>query len=451
MKKVFVLLFLISCFCSLGSDTDANALPAFPGAEGFGSTTPGGRGGRVIEVTNLNESGAGSFREACLASGPRIVVFRTGGLIQLYSDIEITNPFITIAGQTAPGDGITIKGAPLRIYTHDVIIRALRMRIGDSSGSDSDNRDGLVIGSNVDPPQTYNIIVDHSSVSWSLDENFSTYRPCHDITFQWCIASEALRHGEGSESYGFLIGQDSTNISIHHCLLASNKDRSPLLYYNSQTEVINNLIYNWRAYATRLYSGANIIGNFYKTGPNWTGGKGIAIEDVAGVKVFVKDNVAPGRETNVGDDWLAVNDANNASQPHRSQAMVIQPSGIKTNNPMEVYELVLNNTGAISPRRDAVDQRVVQSVRDGTGNHIVSQDEVGGWPTYDPGQPPTDTDHDGMPDAWELAHGLDPNNPSDANADRNGEGYTNIEEYINSLISMPGVALPAPENVRVVY
>jgi pectate lyase len=445
MRKSFVLLFLIPCFCFLGSAAVANALPAFPGAEGFGSTTPGGRGGRVIEVTNLNDAGAGSFREACLASGPRIVVFRVGGRIQLQSDVEFHNPFITIAGQTAPGGGICISGAPLRVYTHDVIIRGLRLRLGDSS-----QRDGLVIGSSADPEIAYNIIVDHCSVSWSLDENISTWRPCHDITFQWCISSEALLHDEGGtmESYGVLIGDNATNVSVHHCLIAHNKDRSPIMGSNSRSEVINNLVYNWRWWGTSTKPNArvNVIGNYYKTGPNWTGGKGVGLQYSDGVTLFVKGNIGPGREADTGDDWLVVN----GSDTNRSLTAVISLSGIRTNNAADVYELVLNNAGATFPAIDAVDQRIIKSVRDGTGKHIASQNEVGGWPIYNPGQPSTDTDHDGMPDAWELAHGLDPNNLADANADRDGDGYTNIEEYINSLITMPGVALPAPSNVRIV-
>jgi hypothetical protein len=445
MKTIFIILFIISCFCSLGSATDASALPAFPGAEGFGSTTPGGRGGRVIEVTILDDSGPGSFREACMASGARTVVFRVGGRIQLQSDIEIRNPFITIAGQTAPGGGICISGAPLRVYTHDVIIRGLRLRLGDSSA-----RDGLVIGSSADPEIAYNIIVDHCSVSWSMDENISTWRPCHDITFQWCISSEALLHDEGGtmESYGFLIGDNATNVSVHHCLIAHNKDRSPLLGLNSRSEVVNNLVYNWRWWgtATKPSARGNVIGNYYKAGLNWTGGKGVGLQYTDGVTLFVKGNIGPGREADTGDDWLVVN----GSDANRSLSAVISPSGIRTSNAADIYELVLNNAGANVPARDAVDQRVVKSVRDGTGNHISSQNQVGGWPVYDSGTPPTDTDHDGMPDAWELAHGLAPSNPADANADRNGDGYTNIEEYINGLIAMPGGAPLAPLNLRVV-
>lgn len=427
---------LLTNFCAVGT-TIAAGVPAFPGAEGFGSLTPGGRGGRVIEVTNLNASGPGSFLEACEASGPRIVVFRTGGTIEVNADIEIKNPYITIAGQTAPGDGICIKGAALRIPTHDVIIRGLRIRVGDNpDGPNPDQRDGIGIDNPNEP--TYNIIVDHCSLSWSLDENFATCWVSHDITLQWCIISEALLAPD-DESYGVLIGTNSNNISVHHCLLAHNKDRSPLVNANATAEFINNVIYNWRWYATRMYSGGNIIGNYYKPGPNWTGGKGIVVEDIAGVKIFVKDNIGPGKESNTGDDWLAVN----AADTHRSATTVTQPSGITPEDTSGIYEPILHNAGALNPSRDSVDARIVQSVRDGTGKLIWSQDEVGGWPTYNVGQPLTDTDHDGMPDAWELAHGFNPNTPSDGSQSTSGDGYTNIENYINSLIpSTKSIAAP---------
>jgi len=266
------------------------ALPAFPGAEGYGANTIGGRGGRVIEVTNLNAEGPGSFREAVEASGPRIVVFRVGGMIDITDKIVIRNPFITIAGQTTPGDGISIGGGSyLVILTHDVIVRGLRVRVGDNpDGPRPGGRDGIQIyGSNV--------IIDHCSVSWAIDENFSLKRFCHDITIP----------------------------------------------------------------------------------------------------------------------------------------------GITTHPATEAYDLVLDNAGAIAPRRDAVDKRVIQSVRDNTGSIIDSQDDVGGWPTYARGTAPVDSDHDGMPDDWEKSHGLNPNDLSDSSGvDIDTRGYTNIEVYINGLFTL---------------
>jgi len=438
----FSLVLSISTF--LLSPTNAEGLPAFPGAEGFGSMTIGGRGGKVMEVTNLNNDGLGSLRAACEASGPRIVVFRTGGTIILDNDIEIEDPYITVAGQTAPGDGICIRRAAIRIYTHDVIIRGLRIRVGDESGGPpADNRDGLGIANSEMAP--YNIIVDHCSISWGLDENVATWYACHHITFQWCIVSEAIL--TDGDSYGMIIGDYSDNISVHHNLFAHNKDRSPLLKNNTTAEVINNVVYNWRWYATRTYSNANIIGNFYKTGSNWTGGKGVAIDDIEGVKIFVLDSIGPGRVTNTGDNWLAVN----GLETHRSDLRVISQSNVRIDNVEDIFALVIGNAGATAPRKDTVDQRIIQSVLDGTGAIITSQGEVGGWPVYNPGQAPVDSDHDGMPDSWELARGLNPNASTDANQDRNGDGYTNIEEYINGLIPLPsdGTKPSGPKNLRI--
>jgi pectate lyase len=450
MKRISSLGILFLCFVALqsiplGGDSVSAAanLPAFPGAQGYGSTTSGGRGGRVIEVTNLNDEGPGSFREACAASGARIIVFRTGGTIRALSDIEVRNPYVTIAGQTAPGDGICIRGAALRIPTHDVIVRSLRIRVGDdANGPDLMNRDGIGIDNSSTPP--YNIIIDHCSVSWSGDENFATWWPCHDITFQWCITSESLLQPD-DESYGMLIGDEATNVSVHHCLIANNKDRSPLVgFVKANIEVVNNLVYNWRWYGSRMYAGANLIANHYKPGPNWTGGLGIAPEDVSGLSIYVKDNIGPGREANTGDDWLIVS----GSDGHRSATVLGQLSGMKIDKVEDVYELVLNNAGALAPSRDAVDLRIVQSVRAGTGAHIKTQDQVGGWPTYSAGQAPADTDHDGMPDAWETSHGLNPSDATDGNKDADGDGYTNVEQYLNGLIPVAGTAVAAPKNLR---
>ena len=249
MLNFVIILFNLLCFISISRAQ----IPAFPGAEGFGSFTPGGRGGKIIEVTNLNPTGKGSFRSACEASGPRIIIFRTGGTISLIKNIRIKNPYVTIAGQTAPGDGICIKGAAIIIETHDVILRGLRIRIGDDiSGPNPENRDGIGIENKNNPP--YNIIIDHCSISWAVDENVSVWYATHDITFQWCIISEALNksiHPKGSHSMGMLFGAPEgsvnrpKNISIHHNLFAHNQDRNPKIAGANFCEIINNVIYNF--------------------------------------------------------------------------------------------------------------------------------------------------------------------------------------------------------------
>ena len=438
---LIILIFLVAGNCiNAPVISVAHEIPAFPGAEGFGSTTRGGRGGRVIEVTNLNDGGPRSFREACEATAPRIVVFRTGGVIKINSDIRITHPFITIAGQAAPGGGIAIRGATLRIDTHDVIIRGLRIRVGDDpDGPDPSERDGVTIANPSNPP--YNIIFDHCSVSWAIDENVSTWQKCNNITFQWCIVSEGLNnsiHPKGKHSMGLLLGRDAAeNISVHHNLFAHHRGRQPLVQSGTKTEFINNLVYNWEATATDLTGAAqiNIIGNFYKSGldtPAEDGakGKGVFSQDDEGLSVYVSGNIGPGRPTNSGDDWLITD----GDEQYRSLTPVVAGSRITTYPVEQLLDLILENAGAVTPTRDEVDLRVVKSVRDGNGRVIDSQDEVGGWPKMAHGVPPVDSDHDGMPDEWEASLDLNPNDARDGGMDRNGDGYTNIEEYLNSLI-----------------
>jgi pectate lyase len=419
-------------------------LPAFPGAEGFGSTTPGGRGGRVIEVTNLDEAGPGSFRAALESSGPRIVIFRVGGTIKATKAFAIDSPFITIAGQTAPGSGITLRGAPVVIRTHDVVVRGLRVRIGDRLGGNLVAPDGIRIeGSNSSP--AYNIIIDHCSISWAIDENLSTYSNVSDVTIQWNISSEALKrsvHPKGVHSMGLLINYNAQRISIHHNLFAHNDKRNPKLAGNTATEVINNVIYNWGDLATHMandkyklaWSFANIIGNIYKPGADTKLAEGIEIESNVntGAKVYIHGNINEGMASGSPDDWATVA----GSAEYRSPVPVLPPSGITTQSAYVAYDLVLEYAGATSPMRDEIDERVVQSVRDSTGRQIDSQQEVGGWVEMKGGKPPLDTDHDGMPDKWEVAHGLDPHNGADGST-LAPSGYTHVEVYINELIRIP--------------
>jgi pectate lyase len=421
-------------------------LLAFPGAEGFGRFTVGGRGGIVRRVTNLNASGTGSLRAALEdnATSPTIVVFDTGGIIELAHDITVRNSYVTIAGQTAPGDGICIKGAALRIEdVHDVIVRGLRIRVGDGNYTDDpDNRDALVLASNSPSTPVYNVIVDHCSFSWASDENVSTFGAVHDVTFSWNIIAEPLMVPD-NDGYGLLVGGNSTNISVHHNLFAGNRNRSPQIHYAANAEVINNLVYNWRWYALRVYGESGHTGgkvtalaNYYKPGPEWTYGPGIAAENVPGWQpsLYVKDNVSPpDRSINSGDDWLAVG-GNETSQ--RANAPTLSPSGVTLTSVDDAYWLILDNAGATHPARDRVDTRILADVRMGTGAFIESQNETGGYPSYSAGTPLLDTDADGMPDIFELAHGLDINS-DDSLGDYNGDGRTNIEEYINSLIIAP--------------
>lgn len=433
----------------------AQGLPAFPGAVGFGSTTIGGRGGRVIEVTNLNASGPGSFREACEASGPRIVIFRTGGTITLKSNIDIVNPYITIGGQTAPGDGISIRGATIHVMTHDVIIRSLRVRVGDDpTGPNPDNRDGIQISNSRTP--VYNVIIDHCSVSWGIDENISIWYSAHDITIQNSISSEGLYnsiHSEGSHSKGALFGDEVSNVTFIGNLLAHNHERNPR-FRSTNTIIVNNVVYDRRWMATRIDAGSelqkiSIIGNVYKKGPEETFNKSIYIEGVyPGSQIYIDDNDCT---TDAMPSSTPCYEEHVNGDPFVNIDPISWPSGLVARSSDGVLQWVLANVGAYPNNRDSVDTRIISDVQNGTGGLIDSQGEVGGWPTLEAGTPPPDKDHDGMPDTWETARGLDPNDSSDGNKDRNGDGYTNVEEYINGLIPMVSNEVPSsPKNLRLI-
>lgn len=418
-------------------------LPAFPGAEGFGSKTKGGREGKVIEVTNLYPDGPGSFRDACQTTGPRIIVFRTGGIIKVNKPIIIKSPWVTIAGQTAPGDGICIQGADLIIATHDVIVRGLRVRVGDSPDDpDAEGRDGIEITNYNFPP--YNVIVDHCSVSWAIDENMTTWYPCRDITFQWCITSEALDaslHPKGPHSKGMLIGPGADGISIHHNLFAHNVERNPLVSVDTKSEIVNNVIYNWRSRGLNLGNcypehseKSDVIGNYFIKGPN-SNNLPFQISDCwKNSMVYVRGNLGPGRLTDDVDEWMIVR--NDVGLQIKASEPVIE-SFMKTYHPaLTAYQLVLEKAGAILPQRDIIDSRIINDVKNRTGRIIDSQNEVGGWPVYNPGTPPSDNDHDGMPNDWEIKNGLNPDFYTDRlYIDLSPEGYTNIEVYINGLFN----------------
>lgn len=447
--------------------TEKAALPAFPGAEGFGSTTRGGRGGRVIEVTTIQAEGPGSFREACETAGPRIIVFRVGGTILLDKNIEITEPYLTIAGQTAPGDGICLRGASLLVATHDVIIRGLRIRVGDDpKGPNPDERDGLRIGALSGPEMLAmqnecfpadataprkdvpniicNVIIDHCSVSWGIDENMDITFPAHDITVQWCVNSEALSwsiHSKREHSKAFLIHDHCKRVTVHHNLFVHNKDRHPMLKGDTEGEVINNVVWNYLFKATLLSDSensgpyrANVIGNYYIKGPRvyQDPAEVMLLSPKKGSLVYVKGNIGAGRPDDTMDEWAVVNE----SREFQSREFAVSPSGVTAQPAAEARDLVLKFAGATVPRRDAVDERIVKCVGDRSGTFINSQNQVGGWPEMKGGPAPDDADHDGMPDEWEKARGLNPADPADGSA-LTASGYSMVEEYINSLIPMP--------------
>ena len=438
-------------------------LPAFPGAEGFGACTPGGRGGRVIEVVNLNPSGPGSLDAACRAKGPRIVVFRVSGLINRAP--SVTEPFITIAGQTAPGDGICLRNTPFYVATHDVVIRYLRSRVGDHPlGRNAEARESIhITGKGV-----RNVIVDHCSFSWSPDVNATTWGAHRDVTIQWCLITEGLRdsiHQKGARAKGMLLGCDSNTISVHHCLFAHNLDRNPYINQRrSKTASIldlrNNVVYSSER-KLHAHGGGNAlfnyVGNLILRGPNGVG-RGPAFWLVKyghSPKVYAADNIWPGMTSGADARWRAVRPIERPRPPELPvSARLAGPAPaprVTTLPASQLLEVVLNNAGCTRPVRDVVDDRVIAEVRARGGRTIDSQRDVGGWPTYASAKPPADTDRDGMTDVWEKRHGFNPKDPADGPKDLDGDGYTNVEEFLNlTNPAKPDTGAAAPQRPVVV-
>lgn len=504
MKKIFYLFIplLFSAFLKhekndlkgyknqLSSSNFLMEIPAFPGAEGFGKFATGGRGGQVIYVTNLNDSGVGSLRAAVEASGARIVVFKVSGIITLTRDLKISNGNITIAGQTAPGDGICLKNYSVSVAANNVIIRFMRFRMGDEAQHEGDAIGGRFRN---------NIIVDHCSMSWSTDECVSFYNN-DDTTVQWCIISESLRnsvHGKGGHGYGGIWG--GKNASFHHNLLAHHDSRNARLgeYAGSVyaltdlVDIRNNVIYNWGHNST--YGGeamnVNMINNYYKPGPSTLANngttkngriisidknkvKGTQVYDMWG-KFYVNGNYVDGNTNATNDNWTygvynqfhgsytsytgTCKDSNGntisceytipVSEADKTAMRLITPldvqENVTTHSAVEAYSKVLSYGGA-SLVRDVIDTRIVSETENGTYTYtgsngstngiIDTQSDVGGWPAYNSTAAPSDTDGDGMPDAWEDTNGLDKNDASDGISTSLDGNYTNVEVYINSLV-----------------
>jgi len=445
-------------------------LPAFPGAEGFGAATEGGRFGRIVFVTNLADTTdvnspdyPGSFRWAVdhvWKMDPlnpygerRIVVFRVGGIINLADRLIVRNPYITIAGQTAPGDGILLKGDTFEIATHDVIVRGIRVRVGDQ-GTPNCCRDGINVGTYYATSDVYNVIVDHSSISWAVDENFSVWsessdsHTVHDITVQWNIISQGLYDSihvdEGvvdgttdPHSMGLIIGNRGRNITAHHNLLALNDGRNPRVDGIDGAEILNNLIYDWGFAALEFGEGTtrtHILGNYFKAGASSASNE-ISIPDLISAQslIFSSDNIVDDRRSAPESENIRVVSPESFSFADKT---VFQESGVTVTTPQAAYEAVLNNAGAIVPKRDSIDRQIIDDVINGTGSRIDSQSEMGGWPVILGAPYPQDTDGDGIPDEWEIENGSDPNDPYDASNYklRASSGYTWIEEYVNSKL-----------------
>lgn len=438
-------------------------LPAFPGAEGFGKYVTGGRGGRVIYVTTLNDDNSpGSLRHAVNQTGPRIILFKVSGNIKLLNVLNINNGDITIAGQTAPGDGITIRDYSVRINADNVILRYLRFRLGDETNQENDAIWGR---------DHKNIMIDHCTMSWSTDECASFYDN-ENFTMQWCLLSESLKnsiHGKGAHGYGGIWG--GQNASFHHNLLAHHDSRNPRLngsrYSNqSGSELVdfrNNVIYNWGNNTVYGAEGGNynLVNNYFKSGPATAANRYRILQPYAddgknnqpsGVfaKFYIRGNFVAGSDANSLNNWLAVSLHSTFAtyapgitlDDLKSETIFLQPEGT-THSAEAAFQKVTEYAGA-SLKRDTADRRIAGEVTSGavtyvsggngsTNGIIDTQSAVGGWPELHTLPPPDDTDYDGMPDTWELSNGLDKNNPNDARLTSVEGNYPNIETYINSL------------------
>ncbi|MFL1012165.1 pectate lyase family protein [Flavisericum labens] len=429
---------------------------AFPDAEGYGRFAIGGRGGKVVEVTNLNDSGPGSFREAVTKDiGPRTVVFNVSGNIELKSRLVIGQPYITVAGQTAPGDGITITRAPVGLTGDDGIVRFLRVRIG--SGTTFDGM-GLT-GANFS-------IIDHCSISWTIDESFSS-RGAHHITLQRTLISEALNVAghdkyEGGKMHGYAATIGGDIGSFHHNLLAHNYGRNWSMggglngdgYYSGRLDIRNNVVYNWGHRTTD--GGAhevNFVNNYYKPGPS-TDLFFALTADHEGVgkgsqRYFFEGNIMPGHfDVDTQEKGRRSKIKNNEIVEY--ETFVDEPffeSFIETQSAKAAYKNVLSDVGATQPKLDDQDKRIIEETLKGTYTHKGSKSglpgmvdtelDAGGFPDYTSEMRPEnwDTDHDGLPNWWEEAHGLNMNSElgdfSDSNNDDDKDGFTQLEDYLN--------------------
>lgn len=446
------------------SSVFAQDLPAFPGAEGFGKYTTGGRGGKVICVTNLEDNTLpGSFRYAVSQPGARIVIFKVSGTIQLKSNLNISSGNLTVAGQTAPGDGICLRDYTVEVKADNVIIRYMRFRLGDVAMQQNDCIWGR---------DQSNIILDHCTMNWSTDECASFYDN-KNFTMQWCLVGESLRnsvHDKGSHGYGGIWGGQKA--SFHHNLIVCNDNRNPRFcgsrYTNrpdlEMVDFRNNVVYNWGANSAYAAEGGsyNLVNNYYKAGPATPSSKKSRIiqpyPDVgantqpAGIygKFYVNGNVTTGSASVTADNWLGVDAASQFStygitKNELKSAAEFPVAPITTHTAEIAYQKVLAFAGACLVR-DTVEKRIVHDVAAGTAtvmdggngstNGIIdTQTAVGGWPVLKSLPAPEDTDNDGMPDTWEVANGLNRNDPSDARLSTVDGKYPNLEVYLNSLVS----------------
>lgn len=469
MKKryTWILYIMLWMICPAMAET----LPAFPGADGHGRYVTGGRGGKILHVTNLNEDGEGSLRWAVNQEGARTIVFDVSGTIELKSRLEIRNDNVTIAGQTAPGDGICIKDYSVAVKANNVIVRYIRCRMGDEQRTEDDAMGG---------GYRKGIIIDHCSMSWSTDECASFY--CNEeFTMQWCLISESLNtsvHGKGSHGYGGIWGGEGA--TFHHNLMAHHNSRVPRLCGSRYTgrpddervDLRNNVFYNWGP-TNGGYAGEggsyNFINNYYKPGPSTATKKSLPHrifspnpdngrnKNAAGVwgSFYVEGNVFDATCPYLNDEAKEHIAKVNADNRYGIHPTATPPDNLHADVPfvgapifqhtaVDAYHKVLAHAGA-SYVRDRIDQRIVTETEKGTYTYegskggtrgiIDSQKDTEGYLHYRQASRLRDTDNDAIPDAWELSNGLDPNDAKDAvKPFPGGRGYTAVEVYMNSIV-----------------
>ena len=437
---------------------------AFPGAEGFGKYSTGGRGGKIIIVSNLNDDGLGSFRKAVTSKGKRIIVFAVSGTIHLEKRVNIAGD-CTIAGQTAPGDGICIADRTVQLSGNNIIVRYMRFRMGDKYANE-----GMVDGAGSDDAfggnRRTNIIIDHCSMSWSEDEVFSVYGG-DSTTLQWNLITEPLNYSYHFETgdkdfehhgYGGIWG--GSHLSAHHNLFAHCASRNPrfngtrLGATQEFVDFRNNIIYDWGH--NNIYGGEagnyNIVNNYLKYGPNTNNNVRFRIINPSKTntlpfgKWYVNGNYVDGSTEISANNFLGIDmpkDGSEADKKELAQDKAFDAANIPAENAEEAYIKILQYVGAAF-KRDTLDERIISEVKNRTGRFIDVQgghphgtayeQTVSAWPTLHSKAAPADTDKDGMPDEWEKKNGLNANDASDASGYALSKNYTNVEMYINSIV-----------------
>ncbi|MCC6796028.1 MAG: SUMF1/EgtB/PvdO family nonheme iron enzyme [Candidatus Hydrogenedentes bacterium] len=374
----------------------------------------------------------GSFRAAVETDGPRMIIFRVAGTIFLKTDLWITKPFVTIAGQSAPGGGICIRDYQLVLATNDVILRHLRIRSGDATRKEQMALG--IFGGN-------NSIVDHCSMSWAIDEVMSSFGTVHNLTVQWSIIAEGLSksfHPKGEHSKGSILQGDG-GVTLHHCIYAHNAAR------NARVDSIlldfrNNVVYDW-GYRCGYTSGgpifSNYINNYFKPGPSTRKSAARRVFDPGDdmPRMYLTGNILEGNENATQDNALLLESPNDFNAEEMRDTIIVDEPfavpNVKTDTAKEALARIISEAGATKPQRDSADSRLMEQAQSGTGVIIDTTGQVGGWPFLEPGVPLPDADKDGMPDEWETKHGLNAVHTSAPDADADKDGYTDIEEYLN--------------------